>query len=35
MDHLAIVYLMDPDGKFVTIIPYHEEDATALAKRLT
>lgn len=32
MDHLAIIYLMDLEGKFVTVIPYHEDDATALAK---
>jgi cytochrome oxidase Cu insertion factor (SCO1/SenC/PrrC family) len=32
MDHSAIIYLMNPDGKFVTIIPYQEDDASALAK---
>jgi len=32
MDHSAIIYLMDRDGKFVTVIPYQEDDASALAK---
>lgn len=32
MDHSAIIYLMDPDGRFVTVIPYQEDDASALAK---
>jgi protein SCO1/2 len=32
MDHSAIIYLMNADGKFVTIIPYQEDDASALAK---
>jgi protein SCO1 len=32
MDHSAIIYLMDPDDTFVTIIPYQEDDASALAK---
>jgi protein SCO1/2 len=32
MDHSAIIYLMDPDDKFVTVIPYQEDDASALAK---
>jgi protein SCO1 len=32
MDHSAIIYLMAPDNKFVTVIPYQEDDASALAK---
>jgi cytochrome oxidase Cu insertion factor (SCO1/SenC/PrrC family) len=32
MDHSAVIYLMDPDGKFVTVIPYQEDDASAIAK---
>lgn len=32
MDHSASVYLMRPDGSFRTMIDYHEEDASALAK---
>jgi protein SCO1/2 len=32
MDHSAIIYLMGSDGKFVTVIPYQEDDASALAK---
>ncbi len=32
MDHSAIIYLMSADDKFVTIIPYQEDDASALAK---
>ena len=32
MDHSAVIYLMGPDGKFVTAIPYKEDDAAALAK---
>jgi protein SCO1 len=32
MDHSAIIYLMDPAGNFVTVIPYQEDDASALAK---
>ena len=32
MDHSAVIYLMGPDGKFVTVIPYKEDDAAALAK---
>ena len=32
MDHSAIIYLMGPDNKFVTVIPYQENDASALAK---
>jgi protein SCO1/2 len=32
MNHSAIIDLMDPDNKFVTVIPYQEDDASALAK---
>ena len=32
MDHSAIVYLMGPDEKLVSIIAYQEDDASALAK---
>lgn len=32
MDHSAIIYLMDADGKFVSIIAYQEADASALTK---
>jgi protein SCO1 len=32
MDHSAIIYLMGPDDKFVTVIPYQEDDAAAVAK---
>ena len=32
MDHSAIIYLMGSDGKFVTMIPYQQDDASALAK---
>ena len=32
VDHSAIIYLMGSDGKFVTTIPYQEDDAAALAK---
>jgi protein SCO1 len=32
MDHPSIIYLMGPDGQFVTVIPYQEDDASALAK---
>ncbi|MGB6751342.1 MAG: SCO family protein [Xanthobacteraceae bacterium] len=32
MDHSAIIYLMGPDEKFVSIIAYQEDDASALAK---
>jgi protein SCO1/2 len=32
MDHSAIIYLIGPGGKFVTVIPYQEDDASALAK---
>ncbi|MCA0420294.1 MAG: SCO family protein [Proteobacteria bacterium] len=32
MDHSASVYLMRADGSFRTMIDYHEEDTSALAK---
>jgi protein SCO1 len=32
MDHSAIIYLMGPNGKFVTLIAYQEDDTSALAK---
>jgi protein SCO1 len=32
MDHSAIIYLMSANDKFVTVIPYQEDDASALAK---
>lgn len=32
MDHSAMIYLMGPDDKFVTLIRYQEDDASALAK---
>jgi protein SCO1/2 len=32
MDHTASVYLMNADGSFRTMIDYHEEDSSALAK---
>lgn len=32
MDHSASVYLMKADGSFRTMIDYHEEEASALAK---
>jgi protein SCO1 len=32
MDHSAIVYLMSPDEKLVSVIAYQEADASALAK---
>ena len=32
MDHSAIIYLMGSDDKFVTVIPYQEDDASAIAK---
>jgi SCO1/SenC len=32
MDHSAVIYLMGLDGKFVTVIPYQEDDASAIAK---
>ncbi|MGO4738878.1 SCO family protein [Bosea sp. 2KB_26] len=32
MDHTASVYLMDTQGRFKTMIDYHEDEATSLAK---
>jgi protein SCO1/2 len=32
VDHSAVLYLMGPDGKLVTVIPYQEDDASAIAK---
>jgi protein SCO1 len=32
MDHSAVMYLMGPDGKLVTVIPYQEDDTSAIAK---
>jgi protein SCO1/2 len=32
MDHSAMIYLMGPNDKFVTLIRYQEDDASALAK---
>ena len=32
MDHSSIIYWVGPDGQFVTVIPYQEDDASALAK---
>jgi protein SCO1 len=32
MDHSAILYLMDPDEKFISTIAYQENDDTAVAK---
>ena len=32
MDHTASVYLMRADGRFRTMIDYHEDEASALAK---
>jgi protein SCO1/2 len=32
MDHSSIIYLMDSNGKFVAVIGYQEDDASALAK---
>ena len=32
MDHSSIIYLMGPDGKFVSVIAYQESDASAVAK---
>jgi len=32
MDHSAIIYLMGPNNKFITVIPYRESDASSIAK---
>ena len=32
MDHSAAIYLMGPDGNLVTVIPYQEDDTSAIAK---
>ena len=32
MDHSAMIYLMGPNDNFVTVIPYHQDDASALVK---
>ena len=32
MDHSAVIYLMGPDNKFITVIPYQEDDASAIAR---
>ena len=32
MDHSAVIYLMGPDGNLVTVIPYKEDDTSAIAK---
>ena len=32
MDHSAVLYMMDPKGKFVGVIPYQEDTAKAVAK---
>ena len=32
MDHSTIIYLMEADGTFDTIIAYQEDDASAVAK---
>lgn len=32
MDHSAVIYLMGPDNKFITVIPYRESDASAIGK---
>ena len=32
MDHTASVYLMDAEGRFRSLIDYHEEQESALAK---
>ena len=31
MDHTAVLYLMGPNGKLVTVIPYQEDDTSAIA----
>ena len=32
MDHFAGIYLMGPDNTFITVMPYQEDDASAIAK---
>jgi protein SCO1 len=32
MDHSAVIYLMGPDGKLMSVIPYQEDDTSAIAK---
>jgi protein SCO1 len=32
MDHSSMIYLMDADERFDTVIPYQESDASAIAK---
>lgn len=32
MDHSATIYLMGPEGKFVTVIPYQEAETSAIGK---
>jgi protein SCO1/2 len=32
MDHSTVMYLMEADGAFDTVIPYQEDDASAVAK---
>jgi protein SCO1 len=32
MDHSALIFLMGPDGKGVSVIPYQEDDASAIGK---
>jgi protein SCO1/2 len=32
MDHSSVIYLIGPDGKFVSMITYQEKDDSALAK---
>jgi len=32
MDHSVVIYLMNANDKFVTIVPYQEDDASVLAK---
>ena len=32
MDHSAVIYLMGPDNKFITVIPYQEDDASVIAR---